>query len=170
MKKVVLALSPLIAAALFAVTSGWENVNPNRRELAPARIVWQADFSAADGFSLERHEGAEGRIAFSDGALTIEKTNDRGFLVLKANPFSAPTNLPLRLFADVNVSTGDYFYARAFLRVCSGDVRNRELAAGRDIPQVRPLPREERWHGVSRHRRLRNAFRHDVAQLDGRGP
>ena len=119
MKKVVLALSPLIAAALFAVTSGWENVNPNRRELAPARIVWQADFSAADGFSLERHEGAEGRIAFSDGALTIEKTNDRGFLVLKANPFSAPTNLPLRLFADVNVSTGDYFYARAFLRVCS---------------------------------------------------
>ena len=112
-------MSSLIAAALVAVTPGWENVNPNRRELEPARIVWKADFAAADGFSLERHGGAEGRIAFSGGALTIEKTNDRGFLVLKANPFPAQTNLPLRLFADVNVSTGDYFYARAFLRVCS---------------------------------------------------
>ena len=114
-----LALLPLIAAASLAVTPGWENVNPNRRELEPARVVWQADFSAAGGFSLERHDGAEGRIAFSGGALTIEKTNDRGFLVLKANSFPAQTNLPLRLFADVNVSTGDYLYAQAFLRVCS---------------------------------------------------
>ena len=95
MKKAVLALSPMIAVSLVAVTPGWENVNPNRRELEPARIVWKADFSTADGFSLERRDGAEGRIAFSDGALTIEKTNDKGFLVLKAKSFPAQTNLPL---------------------------------------------------------------------------
>ena len=104
--------------AWSATTPGWENFNPNRREVAPAKVVWQADFTTTAGFSLERRDGAEGRIAFSDGALTIEKTNDKGFLVLKAAPFPAQTNLPLRLFADVNVSTGDYQYAQMFLRVC----------------------------------------------------
>ena len=118
MKFNVFVLFLLSTGALSATTPGWENFNPNRREVAPAKVVWQADFTTTAGFSLERRDGAEGRIAFSDGALTIEKTNDKGFLVLKAAPFPAQTNLPLRLFADVNVSTGDYQYAQMFLRVC----------------------------------------------------
>lgn len=90
MKKTVLALLPLIAAALVAATPGWENVNLNRRELEPARVVWKADFSATDGFSLERHDGAEGRIAFSDSAVTIEKTNDRGIPCPQGEFLSGP--------------------------------------------------------------------------------
>ena len=118
MKYNALAMFLLPISVLFATTPGWENFNPNRREVAPAKIVWQADFTTPTGFSLERRDGAEGRIVFSNDALTIEKTNDKGFLVLRATPFPALTNLPLRLFADVNVSTGDYQYAQMFLRVC----------------------------------------------------
>ena len=34
-----------LAAFAAPATAGWENWNPMRREVAPARIVWQADFS-----------------------------------------------------------------------------------------------------------------------------
>ena len=81
MKFNVFVLFLLSTGALSATTPGWENFNLNRREVAPAKVVWQADFTTTAGFSLERRDGAEGRIAFSDGALTIEKTNDKGFLV-----------------------------------------------------------------------------------------
>ena len=72
----VFVLFLLSTGALSATTPGWENFNPNRREVAPAKIVWQANFKTTTGFSFERCDGAEGRIAFSDGTLKIEKTND----------------------------------------------------------------------------------------------
>ena len=55
----VLALLLLSTGALYATTPGWENFNPNRREVAPAKIVWQADFKTTAGFSLERCDGAD---------------------------------------------------------------------------------------------------------------
>ena len=101
---------------IVPVTEGWENVAPDRREVAPARVVWSADFAAAADFTIEKRDGAEGRISFSDGALTIEKTNAAGRVLVKAKSFHAPTGMPLRLFADVSVPSGDYFHAQASLR------------------------------------------------------
>ena len=104
------------AGGIFTATDGWENIAPDRREVAPAHVVWSADFAAESGFSVEKRDGAEGRIAFADGALTIEKTNDAGLMIVRAKSFHAPTGMPLRLFADAQVSSGDYFHAQAALR------------------------------------------------------
>lgn len=101
---------------IVPVTEGWENVAQDCREVAPVHVVWSADFVAESGFSVEKRDGAEGRIAFADGALTIEKTNDAGLMIVRAKSFHAPTGMPLRLFADAQVSSGDYFHAQAALR------------------------------------------------------
>ena len=105
------------AGFAHAVTEGWENISAEQREVPSARTVWSADFAASADFSVEKRDGAEGQISFSDGALTIEKTNAAGLMLVKAKSFSAPTGMPLRLFADAQVSSGDYFHAQAALRV-----------------------------------------------------
>ena len=120
-----MVVAAIFAAVLFAasdppVTAGWENVNPMRREVAPAQIVWQASFSDEKAFVVEKREGAEGRVAFNGASVTVEKTNDKGLIVVKATAFAAPTNRPLRIFADVGVSSGDYMHAQAYLRAYGG--------------------------------------------------
>ncbi len=105
-----------LAAFAAPATAGWENWNPMRREVAPARIVWQADFSDVKAYEVEKRDGADGRVAFSGDSVTVEKTNDKGLIVIKAATFDASTNMPLRIFADVGVSSGDYMHAQAYLR------------------------------------------------------
>ena len=64
---------------LAAITAGWENVEPMRTEVAPAKIVWTAPLdNGAAAFRVEKRDGAEGEVSFTNGAMTIEKTNDRG--------------------------------------------------------------------------------------------
>ena len=38
------------AGGMFTVTDGWENIASDRREVAPAHVVWSADFAAESGF------------------------------------------------------------------------------------------------------------------------
>lgn len=102
---------------LAAITAGWENVEPMRTEVAPAKIVWTAPLdNGAAAFRVEKRDGAEGEVSFTNGAMTIEKTNDRGLIVVTAPAFTAVTNQPLRFMADVHCDKGDYFYAQAGLR------------------------------------------------------
>jgi len=114
----ILSTAVVLSFAGFAqaVTEGWENRSSEQREVSSARTVWSADFAASADFSVEKRDGAEGSVSFSDGALTIEKTNAAGLMLVKAKTFSAPTGMPLRLFADVGVASGDYFHAQAALR------------------------------------------------------
>ena len=42
----------LLAHLAIAVTPGWENVNPQRREVAPAKVLWTADISSACAFKI----------------------------------------------------------------------------------------------------------------------
>ena len=68
----------LFLAAVLAVTAGWENVNPNRREFEPAKVLWRADFSRGADFTLDRIGGAEGSVEFRDGTAVLRKTNREG--------------------------------------------------------------------------------------------
>ena len=101
----------------MAVTPGWENVNPQRREVAPAKVVWEAKISASSDFRLEKRNGAEGTLTVSDdGFLIVEKSNSAGYLVITAPSFALPTGMPVRLSADVAVEGSDYIYSQAYLR------------------------------------------------------
>ena len=114
MKRFFLSFAFLCQAA-SAVTPGWENVSPSRADISPAKKLWYAT-SVGQDFTVEKLHGAEGTVSFADGRIAVEKTNDKGIIVVVARPFAAETNQNLRLSAEVSVESGDYFYAQAFLR------------------------------------------------------
>ena len=88
--------------SLLAVTPGWENVNPQRSEFPPVKVVWTAP---ADGFDIRLENGAEGDVSVSNGVIRIRKTNGRGRITVSAPAFTAPKAKAIRLFADVSART-----------------------------------------------------------------
>ena len=88
--------------SLLAVTPGWENVNPQRSEFPPVKVVWTAP---ADGFDIRREGGAEGDVSVSNGVIRIRKTNGMGRITVSAPAFTAPKAKAIRLFADVSART-----------------------------------------------------------------
>ena len=88
----------------FVATPGWENVNPQRREFPPAKVVWTAP---TEGFDVMREGGAEGEVSFGDGAVRIRKTNAAGRITVRAPAFPAAEGAALRFFADVSARTDD---------------------------------------------------------------
>ena len=117
----------LIAALAFSAGAqeGWRNECPTRRLSERAGIVWEADFSrGADGFSLEKCDGAEGELVFERGKMVVRKTNYRGYLRINAlETFSKPVGFTLKSFADAEVTDSDPNYSLAFPRIV--DSRNR---------------------------------------------
>jgi len=113
------------ALSLPAETSGWGNENPARRLSKRAGVVWEADFSqGADGFKLEKCDGAEGELFFEQGKLGVRKMNFRGYLrVNAATTFSKPVGTALKSFADAEVTGSDPNYSLGFPRLV--DSRNR---------------------------------------------
>ena len=125
----VLAL-PLVSSALHASTEGWEDINPDRREVPPTKIVWQTDAASTSEFSFERRDGAKGSFSVSGGKISISKTNGDGYLVLKAKPFKVEENSHLRMFADVEVVAENPDGACGFLRAHGKDkTLRRDFAA-----------------------------------------
>lgn len=92
----------VVAAVCGAITSGWEDVNPDRREVAPAKVVWYAPM---EGATVEKLQGAEGEIAVSNGVVTVRKTNDRGYLVVSWPAIAWPKGRLIRFFAEVEAKT-----------------------------------------------------------------
>lgn len=110
-------MNVLILAVLAATaTAGWENIEPMRTEVAPAEVVWRAP-AAADGYKVEKRDGAEGTVSIAGGTITVEKTNEEGMIVVTAPSFETRPGRLLRFMADVHCDRGDYFYAQASLRV-----------------------------------------------------
>lgn len=99
-----------------AITAGWENVNPERQEYPLTPLVWQADSSRAEDFSVEKCKGAEGEVEFSAAGIRIRKTNDEGMIIVRAKAFNADTNRTVRFVADEIVTQGDVHYSHGFLR------------------------------------------------------
>lgn len=108
-----ISMAALLAAA---VTAGWEDVNPNRREHPPVNVIWQADFAQPDSFVIECRDGAMGSMRILSDGIRLEKLNDEGYVIVKAPYFTVTRDETLRLFADVEVSDGDPDYACGFLR------------------------------------------------------
>ena len=98
---------------------GWENVDPDRRDPPPGKVLWRADFSQGeDELILEKAEGAEGAVSVDGGKLRIVKTNDIGYFALRPKvPFAVPPGTRLQAFAYVSGMTNDPEYAMGFLRL-----------------------------------------------------
>lgn len=102
--------------ALGAVTAGWENICPERREFPETAAVWRADFSKKEDFTIRRFQGAEGQVEITPEGIRVSKTNDRGAIVITAKPFEIGTNTEVRFLADHIVSKSDVDYSNGFLR------------------------------------------------------
>ena len=131
----VVQLLPLRAA----VTEGWENRVTAERAFAAGELVWQADFARADGFEVEKAEGAEGDVTFGTGGLVIRKTNAAGFIAVRARGIGVATNRFLRIFADVSVKGADPDFSHGFVRAhgranrslaIQPEARQREMIGG----------------------------------------
>lgn len=120
--------------AVAVTTAGWENIDPNRKPLAPARVVWRADFAETNAFEVVRIDGAEGRVSFAGGRLTVRKTNARGLIVIKGPVFRAERpDQALRFAADVSVDGAETEYSHATIRAVAEDgtfPRDPELGCG----------------------------------------
>ena len=118
--------SLFLVAVSAAATPGWENTNPARQEFPPAKVVWTAP---KDGWTVEKTDGAEGEVTFADGVVTVEKTNDRGQIVVTPPAFVAEKGRKLRFFADVEAFTTNPNAAGGFLSPWS---KTRKLAPPND--------------------------------------
>ncbi len=120
-----------------AVSEGWDNYDPTRRERVPARLYWNAQFDkGAVAFVVEKCGGAEGDVVFADGAMTVRKTNERGWIVVKATErFSVKAGTTIRSFADAEVCGADQFHSVAVLRI-SGNRERLHSSWGLDAVQV----------------------------------
>ena len=75
--KIALVFSATVFAAgisAFAVTEGWDNINPSRTNLPPQKVYWMADLDSA---KLELREGAEGLIR------VVEESGKKKLVIVK---------------------------------------------------------------------------------------
>ena len=118
MKTLILAAFAAIVHAGVAVTPGWDNINAERKEFPPQKILWTADFSAA---KLELREGAEGRIRVveRDGRKKLEvvKSNASGYMLITAPAFTVSKGAKLRTYAYCECDDGDSEEGGAYLRL-----------------------------------------------------
>lgn len=113
-------------------TAGWEAGASycDQRVFDPTGVVWRAD---VEKVMLSRREGAEGFLTVSNGHFIVEKTNDKGFLVITCEPFVIATNFIVRMSADVEVTDSDPEFSYAFLRAWGAKEDLKLWAAGYSI-------------------------------------
>lgn len=126
----------LLAASSLGV-EGWDNFDQTRCEREPARSYWEAPFvEGSAAFSVEKCNGAEGVVTFVDGAMTVCKTNERGWILIRSNNrFSVKAGTTVRSFADAEVRGADQFHSVAVLRL-SGKTDRLYSSWGLDAAQV----------------------------------
>ena len=109
--------------AVSALTAGWENVCGERTWPEVTNRIWCANYAeGADGFSVERRDGAEGEVEFLPDGIRIRKTNGRGYLlVVSKRTFAAPPGVRIQAVADAYDVSGDPLRALGMLRMWSGD-------------------------------------------------
>jgi hypothetical protein len=114
-----------------AVTDGWDNINPDRKEFPAQKILWTADLAQA---KMELRDGAEGamRIVETGGlqALEIVKTNGRGMIIVTTPPFEVKKDARLRAFAYCKCADGDPEAGEGYLRLYG---RKEDLSYFKDL-------------------------------------
>ena len=101
---------------LAAVTAGWENISPDRCEFPVTKVLWRADFSRTNDFTVSLRDGATGRVDIGADGIRIRKTNTDGFIVVTAKPFPAKRKDQIRFSADQVSADSDVNYSNGFLR------------------------------------------------------
>ena len=114
----ILAAAVLWAGFSFALTEGWNDINPARKEILPQNVLWTADFASV---RLDCRDGADGtlRIVEQGGRrkLEITKKNEVGYLLVTAPAFDVEKNAKLRTSAYCECSDGDSEEGGAYLRL-----------------------------------------------------
>ncbi len=127
MKKICMLAVLGISLSLFARSaeiSGWQNRNPDRKELIPpGKILWQENFAGTmDDFSVEYRDGAKGSVKIENGKLKIVKSNAAGFIVIKSRkPFEAPLKSELQTSIYVSCSDASPDFTVASIRLVGKD-------------------------------------------------
>lgn len=114
-----------VASALAALTAGWENICAERAWPETTNRIWQAAYErGADGFTVERRDGAEGEVEFLADGIRVRKTNDKGYLlIVSKRTFAAPPHTRIQVVADAYDVSGDPTRALGMLRLWCGDER-----------------------------------------------
>lgn len=117
-KTAVMAAAIAAASSLFAMTDGWDNINPGRAEFPVQKVLWTADLSQA---KMELRDGAEGtmRVIEADGRKTLEivKTNGKGMIVVTVPPFEVRKGAKLRAYAYCACEDGDPESGEGYIRL-----------------------------------------------------
>ena len=102
----------------YALTPGWDNINPERRDVPVQKKLWTADLSQA---RMDLRGGAEGRMRVVDvdggKALEIVKSNGQGMIVVTFPAFAAEKGAKLRLYAYCACDDGDSEMGEGFVRL-----------------------------------------------------
>lgn len=106
----------VVLAAAQALTAGWENICPERREFPATPAIWRASLDEPGTFEWEFLDGAEGTVDVSGGALHVVKTNARGLVVIRARPFAVRPGQGIRFSADLVSTNADVNFSSSALR------------------------------------------------------
>ncbi|MBR2838633.1 MAG: hypothetical protein IKE55_07620 [Kiritimatiellae bacterium] len=126
----------LAAAAMAGESVGWRGYDPAWKPAeSGAKVYWRVPATGMESaFDVRKCDGAEGTVSFADGAITVEKSNSVGYILIEAKEgISAPAGLRLRNVAEAEVVEGDADDAIGFLRVLG---RERVLHACIDLDLV----------------------------------
>ena len=119
----VAVVSTVIPVVGGVASSGWENVNPERKMIAPVKEVWKAPFTKGmEAFRVEWQRDATGTVSIVDGALRIEKSNAKGAVIVElTEPFVARRGELLQGYAACyNETAVNPLEADAYIRMWSG--------------------------------------------------
>ncbi len=125
--KVSLMLTCALCAHVSLCSPGWENVNPGRKEIPPAKVVWRAPL---DALVVERLSGAEGEVSVTNGELRIRKSNGLGYIVVSWPSFGWEKGRLIRFFAEVEAKSDRPEKTYGMLSPWSGE---------------RHVPADDRW-------------------------
>jgi hypothetical protein len=120
-----LCLIALVQGFASGITPGWDGLYDGRRLRNPAKPYWEASITnGLDAFDVEWAKGATGNVAYADGKLVIEKTNDAGYgVVSMRRGLTMPVKTKLRSFVDAEISDADGDYSLALPRILDGNNR-----------------------------------------------
>ena len=142
---ILLSTLPLLPGA---ATEGWTDVGSNRRIAEPGRILWRAS-GVEDAFLIERFDGAEGTVAFHDGMVEIDKTNDKGAITVTPRgrlSFNQTKHRRFRSSIRVTCTNAQIFATEAYLSFCGR----------RESFGLTPLDRKQWGCGRPRNKMLLN--------------
>ena len=120
LKIVSLFAAAVVAVGLpaFAVTEGWDNINPSRTNLPPQKVYWKADLDSA---KLELRDGAEGSIrVVEEGGkkkLVVSKTNDKGYALVTFPKFQVKSGTKMRVYGYCECYDGDPELGNGYMRL-----------------------------------------------------